>query len=126
MTTPRPISDTELEVLEALWAGCGTTVRAVHEHLRARGRTWAYNTVQTLLRIMEAKRLVSHHVEGRTFIYTPLFSRDESAARFLDRVFDGAASALVLSLLRAERISPAELEQVQSMVAEARRKRAAK
>jgi predicted transcriptional regulator len=79
--------------------------------------------VQTLLRIMEEKGLVEHHVEGRTFIYTPRFSRDESAARFLDRVFDGAAAELVQSLLRAERIPPQEMEQMQAMLAEARRKR---
>jgi predicted transcriptional regulator len=83
----------------------------------------AYNTVQTLLRIMEKKGLVQHRLEGRTFIYTPCFSRDESAARFLDHVFDGAASQMVLSLLRTERIPPAELERMHAMIAEARRKR---
>jgi predicted transcriptional regulator len=83
----------------------------------------AYNTVQTLLRIMEDKGLVRHHTQGRTFVYTPCFSRDDSAARFLDRVFDGAVEELVQSLLRRERISPEELERLQNMIAEARKKR---
>jgi len=39
-----------------------------------------------------------------------------------DRVFDGAVSELVLSLLREERISAAELDQLQSLIAQARRK----
>jgi predicted transcriptional regulator len=89
----------------------------------ARAEDLAYNTVQTLLRIMEDKGLVEHHVEGRTFIYTACFSRDESAARFLDRVFDGAAAELVQSLLRTERIRAGELEEMQAMITEARRKR---
>lgn len=115
----------ELEILKVLWEHGPSSVRDVHERLEpSGGEELAYNTVQTLLRIMEAKRLVSHNVAGRTFIYTPRFSRDESASRFLDRVFDGAASALVLSLLRAERIPPEELERMQSMIADARRKRA--
>ena len=114
----------ELEILKVLWEHGPSSVRGVHERLQpAGGEELAYNTVQTLLRIMEVKKLVSHHVKGRTFIYTPRFSREESASRFLDRVFDGAASALVLSLLRAERIPPEELERMQSMIAEARRKR---
>jgi predicted transcriptional regulator len=97
----------------------------VHERLEPNdGEDLAYNTVQTLLRIMEAKGLVTHHVDGRTFVYTPRFSREETASRFLDRVFDGAASQLMLSLLRAERIPPAELERMHAMIAEARRKRA--
>ena len=75
-----------------------------------------------MLRLMEKKGLVSHHVEGRTFIYTPAFSRDDSAAGYLERVFDGAADQLVQSLLRSEAISPDELDRLQSMIDDARRR----
>jgi len=111
-----------MEILKVLWEQGQASVRAVHRHL-ARSEDLAYNTVQTLLRIMEEKGLVEHRTEGRTFVYTPRFSRDESAARFLDRVFDGAADQLVLSLLRSERISATELENMQALIAEARQRR---
>src|SRR5262245_57627030 len=111
----------ELEILKVLWEKGPSSVRDVHRQL-APAEDLAYNTVQTLLRIMEEKGLVEHQVEGRTFIYTPCYSRDESAARFLDRVFDGAAAQLVMSLIRTEKISPEELEQMQTMIAAARRK----
>jgi BlaI family penicillinase repressor len=115
----------ELEILKVLWELGPASVRTVHDHLQPRdGEDLAYNTVQTLMRIMEAKKLVSHQIDGRTFIYTPLFSREESASRYLDRVFDGAASQLMLSLMRAERVSHDELERMHSLIADARRKRA--
>jgi BlaI family penicillinase repressor len=117
--TPR-----ELEILKVLWEQGPCSVRSVYRRL-AQGEDLAYNTVQTLLRIMEDKGLVRHHNEGRTFIYQSRFSRDESAARFLDRVFDGAADQLVLSLLRSERIPPSELERMQALIAEARGKKTA-
>jgi predicted transcriptional regulator len=114
----------ELEILKVLWEHGPCSVRDVYRYW-AKKEDLAYNTVQTLLRIMEEKKgLVEHHVEGRTFVYTPRYSRDESAARFLDRVFDGAADQLVQSLLRSERISPAELDRLQSMIDEARRAKA--
>jgi predicted transcriptional regulator len=114
----------ELEILKALWDGGPSSVRAVHAALTDRGeKDLAYNTVQTMLRLMEAKQLVSHHTDGRTFIYTPRYSREESAARFVDRVFDGAASELMLSLIRAERVPAAELERMHALIAEARRGR---
>ena len=117
----------ELEILKVLWEQGPSSVRAVHDALQPLlDEELAYNTVQTLLRIMETKKLVSHHVAGRTFIYTPLFSREESASRYLDRVFDGAASQLMLSLIRAERIPEAELERMHSLIADARRKRIAR
>lgn len=113
----------ELEILKVLWELGPSSVRTVHAQLaQGQEKDLAYNTVQTLLRIMETKGLVSHHVEGRTFIYSPCFSRDDNAVRFLDRVFDGAAAQLVQSLLRTERISPEELDQLQALIAEARRK----
>src|SRR5439155_3421072 len=101
--TPTP-TPRELEILKVLWEHGPSSVRRVHRSLM-RFEDLAYNTVQTLLRIMEDKGLVQHHVEGRTFVYTPRYSRDESAVRFLDRVFDGAADQLVLSLLRSERVA---------------------
>jgi BlaI family penicillinase repressor len=111
----------ELEILKVLWDQGPSSVRTVHRQLRPNDDL-AYNTVQTLLRIMEDKGLVRHRVEGRTFIYTPCLSRDTSAARFLDRVFDGAADQLIMSLLRAERISEEELERMEEMIAAARGK----
>ena len=75
------------------------------------------------MRIMEEKGLIDHHLEGRSFIYTARFSRDESARRFLDRVFDGAASQFVSCLLRAESIPDEELDRMQAMIREARRAR---
>jgi predicted transcriptional regulator len=121
--TPTP-TGRELQILKVLWEHGPSSVRVVYRHLLdQQPDDLAYNTVQTLLRIMEKKRLVKSHLEGRAFIYTPLYSRDQSAARFLDRVFDGAASELVASLLQAERITPDELDRVQALIADARRKR---
>jgi predicted transcriptional regulator len=111
-----------MELLKVLWEHGPSSVRRVYRFL-AQFEELAYNTVQTLLRIMEEKGLVEHHVEGRTFVYTPRFSRDESAARFLERVFDGAADQLVQSLLRSEKISPHELARMQNMIREARRRK---
>lgn len=117
--TPTP---RELEILKVLWEDGPSSVRGVHRRLTAREPELAYNTVQTLLRLMEDKGLVRHDLDGRAFIYDAQFSRDESTARFLERVFDGAASEMVQSLLRGERLSASELERIQNLIDAARRK----
>jgi predicted transcriptional regulator len=114
----------ELEILKVLWEDGPSSVRTVYHRLAdAQEQDLAYNTVQTLLRLMEDKGLVEHNVEGRTFIYTPRYSREDSAAGFLERVFDGAADELFQSLLRAEKISPKELDRLQDLITAARRNR---
>jgi BlaI family transcriptional regulator, penicillinase repressor len=117
--TPR-----ELEILKVLWELGPSGVREVYRRLaEAQDEDLAYNTVQTLLRIMEDKGLVKHHVEGRAFIYSPIFSREQSVSGFVERVFDGAASELVATLLNAERLPAKELERIQDLINDAKRRR---
>jgi BlaI family transcriptional regulator, penicillinase repressor len=119
--TPTP---RELEILKVLWELGPCTVRAVHEH-SFKVEDIAFNTVQTMLRLMADKKkgLVTAQLSGRTFVYTARFSRDQMAIRFLDRVFDGASAEMVQSLIRSERVSSDELEQMQAMIDKARRGR---
>ena len=117
--TPR-----ELEILKTLWDQGPLGVREVYQILaEAQDDDLAYNTVQTLLRIMEDKGLVKHHVAGRAFIYTPLFSREQSVNSYVDRVFNGAASEMVATLLNNERLGTKELEKIQDLINEAKRRR---
>lgn len=115
-------SPRELDVLKALWAIGSGSVRGVHDRMKAE-HALAYNTVQTLLRIMEEKGLVRHRAEGRTFIYEPTYDRDRVAARLLDRVFDGALDQVVLSLLGAKAPTDQELDSLERMIADARMRR---
>ncbi len=125
VTEPTAPTPRELEILKVMWDTGPASVRDVYRKLARREPDLAYNTVQTLLRIMEEKKgLVKHHLEGRAFVYTPLYSREESVRGYLDRVFDGAADQLVMTLLRSERLSAEELEALQRMIQDARRKKA--
>ena len=115
-------SERELEILKVLWELGAASVREVHERLCPQGEAH-FNTVQTLLRIMEDKGLVEHRATGRTFIYTPTHSREQVSQRFLNKVFDGSLDQLVLSLLQAEGTSAAELRDLERLIARARRQK---
>ena len=117
LPTPR-----ETEILKVLWEIGPSGVRDVYRHLLAQTDEGdlAYNTVQTMLHIMEKKGLVKHHLEGRAFIYTPIYTRENSVQSFVDRVFDGAAEQLVAALLQSEKLSARELERLQAMIDTAR------
>src|SRR2546423_1788682 len=83
----------------------------------------AWSTVQTVLRIMEDKGLVERRTEGRTFIYAPTHSRERVASRFLNKVFDGALDQFVLTILQGKDASPGELEELERLIAKARREK---
>src|SRR5262249_7289707 len=118
---PSPIpSDRELEILKALWKLGESSVRQVLEELAPDGEL-AFNTVQTQLRVMADKGLVRHRAQGRTFLYTPLYSREAASKRVLSKVYDGALRDLVLTLLRSQRLSSEELADLERLIGEARK-----
>ena len=120
--TPDP-TPRELEILGILWNQGEATVREVADVMRSE-EDLAQNTVQTFLRVMEEKGLVEHTLRGRAFVYRPTFGRERSLRGFLDRVFGGAADQLVMSLLQAKKLSPREIEAIEQLLREAKKKKA--
>ncbi|MEX0936760.1 MAG: BlaI/MecI/CopY family transcriptional regulator [Pirellulales bacterium] len=116
----------ELEILKILWDRGESTVRQVYEAMRQRTRL-AQNTVQAFLRTMEQKGLVKHRREGRTFIYQAVPRRESTSrrmtARVLDRVFDGAIDQMVDSLLSLRQPSDEELDRLEELLEQARRRK---
>jgi BlaI family penicillinase repressor len=109
----------EFRLLEILWTlGEGT----VEDLLQASGETPPpnYKTVQTLLRIMEGKKLVAHRVLGRAFVFTPRVERGEisrlSVCSLLKRYFRGSRTELLLNLLADEKIDSAELDELEDLI----------
>ena len=119
----RTPSGRELEILKILWDAGPSTVRQVHEQMAPAGEL-AFNTVQTLLRIMDDKGLVEHKREGRTFVYSPRRTRENETSRLVDKMFDGALDQLVVSLLSTRNVSTAELKKLEQIIADARKQKA--
>jgi len=115
-------SGRELEILKILWDLGEASVRDVHERMYP-AHQLAFNTVQTLLRIMDDKGLVTHATRGRTFVYTPCHSRDRETSRLLHKVFDGALDQFVVSLLRSKKPTTAELDELSRIIAAARERK---
>lgn len=115
-------TDREIEILKVLWDLGEGSVRDVHAKLLDESGLH-FNTIQTQLRIMDDKQLVSHRLEGRTFIYKPLCTREQVSSRFLHKVFDGALDQLMLSMLSAEKLGAAELTELEQLIAEARKQK---
>lgn len=111
----------ELMILKVLWDRGEASVREVHDALRD-DIPIVQNTVQAFLRTMEAKGIVTHRVDGRTFVYRPVRPKEQTSRKLLsgllDRVFDGALDQLVASALSLRAPTPEELERLRTLVSE--------
>ena len=109
-----PISETELEVLKALWEIGSGTVREINEVLKRRKHRWAHTTVLTLLTRLEGKGCVRSDKSGFAHVFRPLVSRETLLRRRLiglaEELCEGIATPLVHALVQAQRFSPEEIE----------------
>ena len=108
--------------MAVLWQKHSATVADVVAALKPRGSA-TYSTVQTMLRILEAKGYVAHEKAGRAFIYRPLVNEKQARSRalkhLLSRLFDNSPSLLVLNVLEDERIDSTELKRLKKLIDDA-------
>lgn len=112
-------SAAELRLLEILWyLGEGTiedVLQASNEYPPPN-----YKTVQTILRIMETKKLVSHRLSGRAFVYQPRVMRDQvnrlSIQTLVKQHFGGSRTELLLNMLADQDFEAAELEELETLI----------
>jgi predicted transcriptional regulator len=112
------LTGAELPLMEVLWQKRAVTVNEVAEGL-PKVKPVAYNTVLTLLRILERKGYVRHTKDGRAFVYQAVVDRGQasrSAVRqLLSRFFHDSPELLVLNLLKDEAIDEREMERLKRM-----------
>jgi BlaI family transcriptional regulator, penicillinase repressor len=117
----------ELEALKVLWSRGKATVREIYQEMRPRvaESELAYTTVLSLLQTMEQKGLVGHETAGKAYTYFALVQRENTFRRlaggFLEQVFDGALGEYVARALQSRPASLKELEELERMIAAAKK-----
>jgi predicted transcriptional regulator len=111
----------ELEILKFLWERSPLAVREVREEMAAAGQELAHTTLITTLGVMEKKGFVVRRKgSGRGHVFAPKVSREDVSqgmvGDLLNRVFEGSASALVLSLLEHEQVDSKEHEELKKAI----------
>ena len=82
----------------------------------------AYNTVSTIVRILEKKEFVSYKAYGKTHEYFPLISKKDYTKGFfgglMKNYFSNSYTALVSFLANDKNISIAEMEDIKVLMEE--------
>ena len=111
----------ELEILKVLWECSPLAVREVRAAMAEYGQVLAHTTLITTLGVMEKKGfVVKRKGSGRGYEFAPKVSREDVSqgmvGDLLNRVFEGSASAMVLSLLENEQVDSKEHEELKKAI----------
>jgi BlaI family transcriptional regulator, penicillinase repressor len=112
-------TESELEILQTLWARGLATVREVHEEL-AKSKDVGYTTTLKLMQIMHEKGLVKRDDSMRTHVYQAAVNKEKTQkhllGKMIDNLFGGSPTQLVIQALGEHKASPEELEKIQTLL----------
>ena len=121
----RGLTRAEEEVMQVLWdLGEGLVHDVLQRFPEPRP---AYNTVSTIIRILEQKGFVDHRAYGRTYVYYPLVARKEYTRSYFRNMvanhFGNSYRSLVSFFTDDSNLGLNELEEIRSMIDQEIRKK---
>jgi len=110
----KQLTKAEEEVMQMLWQLEKCNVAAIIEQLPEPKP--AYNTVSTIVRILESKGFVDHEQEGKGYLYFPLLKKSDyshqSINKLVDGYFQGSYKSMVSFFMKKNDMSLSELESI--------------
>ena len=104
----------EMDVLHVLWENGPSTVRFVHDILNTQKEAVQYTSTLKLMQVMAEKGMLSRDESNMKHIYSPLLDQEKTKGvalgKFLDSMYNGSVSNLVMALLDNEKTSKKELQ----------------
>ncbi len=123
----KELTRAEEQIMHVLWFLGRAYVKDIIERLPEPKP--AYNTVSTIVRILEKKGFVGHEAFGKTHLYRPLVAKEDYTQAFLRGFvrdyFDNSYQDLVSFFAKDRDMSLAELEDILGALREEIRKQKA-
>jgi len=112
-------TERELDIMAVLWERGPSTAAEVREKI---ADDLAYNTVLSMLRILEDKGYIGHTEEGRAHRFFTRVARDQAGTsaidRLVDKVFGGSAELLLTHIVRDRTLDESELRKLRRVLDE--------
>ncbi|WP_027399140.1 BlaI/MecI/CopY family transcriptional regulator [Anaerovorax odorimutans] len=119
------ISESEWEIMKIVWEKHPVTSEEIIKSLSNK-KDWTAKTVKSFLNRLLKKEVIGFEKSGRNYLYYPLFSEEEcisfESETFLNRVYGGAIELLFSHYLKHEVLSDKELENLEKILHERKRK----
>jgi BlaI family transcriptional regulator, penicillinase repressor len=110
----------ELQILQVLWENGPSTVRFVNDQLNAKKRTVQYTGTLKLMQIMAEKGILKRDESKMKHVYKAALEEQKTKSflldRFVDSMYNGSASNLMMQLLGNKKTSKKELDAIRELL----------
>lgn len=119
------ISEAEFEVMKIVWKRFPINTNEITEILTKR-TSWSPKTIQTLIKRLVTKGVLTYDKQSRVFVYTPLVKESEyinqESNSFLERYYDGNITSLLSAYIENDRLSETEIDTLRSLLSKRSKK----
>jgi predicted transcriptional regulator len=110
----KQLTKAEEEIMQILWDLGEANVAAIIEQIPEPKP--AYNTVSTIVRILESKEFVGHRKKGKGYIYFPEVDKEtysnQSMNKLIEGYFNGSFKSMVSFFMKKNKMDTKELEAI--------------
>lgn len=114
----KEITKAQEEILKALWEIKEGAVSDILDNLK--DSKPAYNTVATVIKVLEKKGYVSHKTYGKTHVYFPMVSKKDYAQHIMKdtfkNLFNNSLNQMVSAFVKNKEVDLSELEELKEML----------
>ena len=119
------ISEAEWEVMQVVWEKAPVGASDIVEALSGTG--WNHRTIRTMLNRLVAKEALTYREQGNRYLYRAKVKREsyvrEHSRSFVDKVFSGDATSMLVHFVENEKLSEDELERLRQVLDQQVKKR---
>lgn len=112
------ISESEWRVMKIIWDSPPRTLPEILDRLKETG--WSKTTIQTYLARLVKKGALSTERRGKGYLYYPAAAEEDcqlaEGRSFLNRVYEGSLSKMVLGFVNSGSLSREELQELRELL----------
>lgn len=111
---------TEMDVLQILWQHGPSTVRFVHDKLNEQKEAVIYTSTLKLMQVMKEKGMLVRDESSMKHVYSAAMEegrvKGNMLGRFVDSMYNGSPSSLMMALLGNDKTSAEELQKIKELL----------
>ena len=113
------ISEAEFEVMKIVWKHAPISTNEITDRL-LQTTNWSPKTIQTLIKRLVTKGVLTYEKQSRVFVYTPLVKESEYICQesnsFLNCYYDGDITAMLSAYIGNDKLTEPEIETLRSLL----------
>ncbi len=113
------LTKAEERIMQVLWKLQNAFVKDIIDELEEEPKP-PYNTISSIVRLLEKKGYVHYKAFGKTYQYFPIISKEDytktTFSKMFSGYFDNSPKSLLSFMVKEEKLSEADIEELKALI----------